>query len=115
VSVHQNGTASRDLEDRISAVMKMAEGKGYIKTGPTPTAVKLLPPIVHRPDHYNALSFSQLTTAITTVKASNAYRIAINALIFLTLTAARSGEVRKATWNQIDHREKEWTMPSQNT
>ena len=106
---------ARDLQDRISAVMKRAVGKGYIKSDPTPKAMALLPKIKHRPQHHKALPSSQIADAIRTVESSGAYQIAINALIFLTLTAARSGEVRKATWDQIDLIDKEWTIPGHNT
>ena len=107
---------AQDLEDRISAVMNRAEGKDYIKCNPTPRAVKLLGKLRHQTQHHNALSTSQLKDALKTIEASNdAYRIAVNALIFLTLTAARSGEVRKATWDQINRTKKEWTKPGHNT
>jgi integrase len=34
------------------------------------------------------------------------------ALLFLILTAARSGEVRGATWDEIDFRNRVWTIPA---
>ena len=106
---------ARKLADRISAVLDRAEGKGYIESNPTLRAVKRLGKVRHQTQHHNALTTSQLKDAIRTIEASNAYRIAVNALIFLTLTAARSGEVRKATWDQIDRTKKEWTKPDHNT
>ena len=106
---------ARKLQDRISAVMDRAEGKGYIESNPTLRAVKLLGKVRHQAQHHNALSTSQLKDALKTIEAPGPYRIAVNALIFLILTAARSGEVRKATWDQIDRPKKEWTMPGHNT
>ena len=106
---------ARDLQDRISAVMDRAEGKDYIKGNPTPRAVKLLGKRRHQPQHHKAPSTRHIAEAIETAETSGAYRIAINALKFLTLTAARSGEVRKATWDQIDRTKKEWTIPGHNT
>ena len=106
---------ARKLQDRINAVMDRAEGKNYIKSNPTSRAVKLLGKVRHQPQHHKAPSTSQIAEAIETAETSGAYRIAINALIFLTLTAARSGEVRKATWDQIDRPKKEWTIPGHNT
>ena len=32
---------------------------------------------------------------------------------FLVLTAARSGEVRLATWDEIDWAERKWTVPAE--
>ena len=106
---------ARKLQDRISAVMDRAEGKGYIECDQTLRAVKLLGKVRHQAQHHNAPSTRQIAEAIKTAETSGAYRIAINALKFLILTVARSGEVRKATWDQIDRPKKEWTIPGHNT
>jgi integrase len=38
--------------------------------------------------------------------------IAARAVEFLLLTAARSGEVREARWDEMDLAEKVWTIPA---
>ena len=106
---------AQDLVNRISAVMKWAIGNGFIDSDPTPKTVSYLPKIKHSAKHHKALPHGQVGDAIRIVEASGAYPRAVNALKFLTLTAARSGEVRKATWDQIDLLEAVWTIPDHNT
>ena len=74
-------------------------------------------PTHKRPQHMKALHHSQVgAAAIRTVEATDAHWATIAAFKFLTLTATRSGEVRNATWNEIDLSTKAvWTIPSEHT
>ena len=49
------------------------------------------------------------------VRESGAGQSAKKALTFLILTAARSGEVRGARWDEIDIRSRTWTIPGSRT
>ena len=51
--------------------------------------------------HRRALPHKDVATAIETVRASTSAQPEL-AFEFLVLTAARSGEVRRATWDEID-------------
>ena len=62
-----------------------------------------------------ALHHSQVGAAIRTVEATDAHWATIAAFKFLTLTATRSGEVRKARWHEINLSTAVWTIPSQHT
>ena len=49
------------------------------------------------------------------VRESHAYATTKLAFEFLVLTAARSGEVRLAQWDEIDLEAREWTVPPERT
>ena len=46
------------------------------------------------------------------MKASGAYRGTVLAFEFLVLTACRSGEVRQATWDEVDLEAETWAVPA---
>jgi len=61
--------------------------------------------------HRQALPHKEVAEAIETIQTSNAWPLVKLAFEFLVLTAARSGEVRKAVWTEIDRDEAVWTLP----
>ena len=63
--------------------------------------------------HYRALPHSEVAGAIAIIRASRAHWATIAAIEFLTLTAARSGEVRHARWPQVDIKSATWTVPAE--
>ena len=61
--------------------------------------------------HRLALPHKDVAAAIETVRASGSAQPAVKlAFEFLVLTAARSGEVRLATWDEIDAAGRLWTI-----
>ena len=68
-----------------------------------------------RPQHMKALHHSEVAAAVRAVEATDAHWATIAAFKFLTLTAARSGEVRRATWDEIELSTAIWTIPSEHT
>ena len=65
--------------------------------------------------HHRALPYGEVAQALATVKASNAWVGTKRAIEFLALTAARSGEVRLATWAEVDLEAGVWTVPGERT
>lgn len=63
--------------------------------------------------HHTALSREDLPQFLKTLTASNIHVTTKLALQFTILTAARSGETRGATWNEIDLEERMWTIPAE--
>ena len=61
--------------------------------------------------HRRALPHRNVATAIASVRASKATRAVELAFEFLVLTAARSGEVRGARWDEMDTKAHVWTIP----
>ena len=60
--------------------------------------------------HRQALPHREVAAAIETVRAGSAQPAVKLAFEFLVLTAARSGEVRLATWEEIDTAGAVWTI-----
>ncbi len=65
---------------------------------------------VAKQEHFAALPWSEIGAFMARLRTKPG--IAARALEFAILTAARSGEVRGARWDEIDHEGKAWTVPS---
>ena len=100
---------AKDVADRTGRVMKWAIAKGYCDSDPTKKALRGLGPVNTPKKHHKSIHHSLVGDALRTIAASDANPIAVLALKFLALTAVRSGEVRKATWDQIEG--DKWTIP----
>ena len=62
--------------------------------------------------HHPALPYNQVGWAIAQVRESTANLLTKLAFEFLVLTAARSGEVRKANWGEIRWDKRTWEIPA---
>ncbi len=109
-------TATR-VRSRIEAVLAWATVSGFRK-GDNPArwrgnldAVLAKPGKVKRVVHHAAMPIDALPDFATALRAQEG--IAPRALEFLILTAARSGEVRGATWQEIDLDAAVWIVPAQ--
>lgn len=69
------------------------------------------PSKVARPKHHKAPSLAEMPLFITCLRDQDS--MAARALEFAILTAARSGEVRHATWSELDLASKVWTIPAE--
>jgi integrase len=108
-------TASR-LRGRIEKVLSYCMQAGYRSEGLNPARWKdnldlLLGARskVAKPTHHRALPVGEIGAFMTRLREAEG--IAARALEFAILTAARSGEVRGATWAEIDLRTATWTIP----
>ena len=61
------------------------------------------------------MSYAELGAALARVGASSAGETVRAAITFLILTAVRSGDVRGATWDEIDLEAREWRIPGERT
>lgn len=50
--------------------------------------------------------------AVAKVRESNAHRSTVLTIEFLVLTATRAGEIRFATWSEVDVEAATWTVPA---
>lgn len=112
----KNETASR-LRGRIEAVLGWATVHGH-RTGDNPARwegylenVLAAPSRVQKVKHHPALPFNQITSFMAQLKPMEGY--GARALEFCILTAARSGEVRGATWSEIDLDSGVWIIPKE--
>lgn len=108
-------TASR-VRGRIEAVLDWAKARGR-REGENPARWrghldKLLPARrkMRRVEHHAALSYTELPAFMAALRKREA--IATRALEFAILTAARTGEVIGATWDEIDLGARLWTVPA---
>ena len=113
---HDKQVTARRVRQRIGAVMKWAVAMGLRPDNP---ASDVLGQALGRQravvQHMRALPHSKVAGAIEMVRKSHAYPATKLALEFLVLTAARSGEVRLAHWDEIDLEAREWTVPAERT
>jgi len=103
---------ARRVRQRITTVIDWSVAKGY-RDGPLAMAVidKALPKQRAKVKHHKALPYSELPEFMTALRARESMgRLALTAVI---LTAARSGEVRLATWGELDLDNALWTIPAE--
>lgn len=104
---------ARRLKQRIGLVMTWAIAEGYRADDPTNGIEKALPRAKREVRHRKALHHDEVAGCIAAVQASKASPSTKLALEFLILTAARSGEVRLASWGEMDRERQIWTVPPQ--
>jgi|SRR5882672_2599787 len=109
-------TASR-LRGRIEAVLAWATVSGY-RAGENPARWKanldhILPKTssVKTVEHHPALPWQQVPEFMVDLRRQSG--VGARALEFALLTAARSSEVRLATWKEIDVDAKVWAVPAE--
>ncbi len=109
-------TASR-LRGRIETILDFAKARDW-RSGENPAVWKghlslALPARskIAQVEHHPALAWPDMGTFMETLQLQEG--IGVRALRFAILTAARSGEVRKARWGEIDLAAATWTAPAQ--
>ena len=112
----KNETASR-LRGRIESILSWATTSG-LRTGENPARWKghlknLLATIKKKADgkHHPSLPWPQLPGFYKSLQQCEG--IAARALEFAILTACRSGDVRGATWGEIDFKRSVWVIPAE--
>jgi integrase len=107
-------TASR-LRGRIELVLDYAKASGW-RTGENPARwrghldhILPRPAKISKPQHHAALSYSELPSLMRRLRVQEG--MAALALRFLILTAARTGEILGATWEEVDLDSKTWKVP----
>jgi integrase len=102
---------ARRVHQRIVDVLVWAVAKQYRPDVPLLSSKALrLPRQVDAVVHHAAMAFDDVPAFLSVLRAREGLsRLALEALI---LTAARSGEVRGATWNEVDLERRLWTIPA---
>ena len=102
---------ARRVRQRIGSVLDWAHAKGFRTTeAPLRSVAKGLPRQPKQRGHFEALAFAGIPLMLTKIRE----RITVGrlALEYLILTAARSGEVRGATWAEINLEQQLWSIPA---
>lgn len=102
---------ARRVRQRIDAVMRHAVAHGLATTNPVDAAVDLLPKVKKQVDHHGAMPYADVPALMKTLGAMSPAAGTL-ALLFTILTAGRSGEVRGATWDEIDTTAAIWAVPA---
>jgi integrase len=109
--VKKSETAKR-LRQRLSTVFKYSVAQQWRNDDPANTAiVEALPNHKKKVMHRKSLSYNDIAGFLETISGSSAGVNTKLGLEFLILTAARSGEVRNAHWNEIEG--SMWTIPAE--
>jgi integrase len=102
---------ARRVRQRIGTVLDWAHAKGYRSAeAPMRSVSRGLPRQPKRDKHFAALPYEKLPAIMAELEAT--ISIGRLALRFAILTACRSGEVRGATWAEIDFTRRIWTIPA---
>ncbi|MDD5387891.1 MAG: tyrosine-type recombinase/integrase [Gallionellaceae bacterium] len=112
----KNETATR-LRGRIEKVLSWATTRGY-REGENPARWKdhldnllAAPSKIQKVEHHAALPYREMGAFMASLQAMDG--MGARALEFAILTAARSGEVRGATWSEIDLDSGMWIIPAE--
>lgn len=104
---------ARKVRHRIIQTLAFAKSHGW-RSEPVPTAKEISGGLASQPESkgFRAMPYKALPSffGAELAKEGSPARLA---LLFTILTAARSGEVRKATWGEIDFEEKLWRKPAE--
>ena len=110
---HDKPETARRVRQRLGAIMKWAVAMGYRPDNPAGDALgQALGRQGDVVTHMRALPHGEVAEAIQRVQASGASAAVKLAFELLVVTAARSGEVRLATWDEIDLDAATWTVPA---
>ena len=112
---HERTATARRVRQRISTVMEYAVALNYRDDNPCSRIGPVLGPQQDLVRHMPALPHRDAAAAVAKVRASKAIPAVKLAFEFLVLTAARSGEVRGARWEEMDTEAHLWTVPATRT
>ena len=102
---------ARRVRQRISAVMKWAIANNFRSGNPAREAIDAALPRTPRfRAHHRALHYTEVPAVIGAVRSSGSLPVTKLSLEFLVLTAARSGEVRLAAWEEMDPEARTWVI-----
>ncbi|WP_209427420.1 site-specific integrase [Pararhodobacter sp. SW119] len=109
--IEKHETARR-LKQRLSTIFDWAKGAGYYPhENPVNGVTKALPVVKRRAKHMRAMSWRELPSFIAKLKTRSG--VSANTLLFVILTATRSGEARGARWSEFDMGKRIWTIPAE--
>ena len=112
---HSRATTAKRLRQRIASVFAVAVAKGHRADNPADTVKAMLARQSNGTKAHRALANGDVAAALAKVRESQAHRVTVLGLEFLILTAARAGEVRFATWREVDIEAATWTVPAERT
>ncbi len=112
---HTKAETARKLKTRLGVVMRWSIAAGHRTDDPAgPALAAALPRHTAPARHLASLPHAEVAPALAKLDAlPRAWRPTVACLRFLAATAARSGEARFATWDEIDLEARTWTVPAE--
>jgi integrase len=102
---------ARRVRQRVGTVLDFAHGKGWREPFVMSAVNKALPKQPRKTGHFAAMRYADVPAFLGNLRdGSSMGRLALEALI---LTAARSGEIRGAKWDELDLKRAIWTVPAE--
>ena len=108
---NEHRETARRVKQRIAVVMDRAIAEGHRTANPVHAIGAALPKNGSARTHHKALPYGAVQGALATVRESGAWWATKAAFEFLTLTAARSNEVRGMRWCEVAG--DVWTVPGE--
>lgn len=103
---------ARRVRQRIGAVLDFAHSQGWRATeAPMRAVAKGLPRQPKQSGHFSAMPYAAVPAFIAKLRDAETSMGRL-ALLFTVFTAARSGEVRGATWRELDLDRAQWNIPA---
>jgi integrase len=102
---------ARKVRQRIGKVLNFAHGQGWRASESPTRSVTVGLPRQPKGSNYRAMPYADVPAFIASM-AEKVQTVGRQALLFQILTAARPGEVRAATWGQIDLAKRDWNRPA---
>jgi integrase len=105
---------ARRVRQRITSVLDFSHGQGWRATETPRNAINTLMKRIKQPRRgggFAAMPYADLPAFMGALRADSP-TVGRLALQFLVLTAARSGEVRGARWDEIDLDKAQWNIPA---
>ena len=109
---HTKPVMAKTVKQRIHTVLEWAIAMNLRTDNPSDRVGPVLGPQRNIVQHMRALPHREVAAALATVRTSGAPPAVTLAFEFLVLTAARSGEVRLAAWDEMDTADHVWTIPA---
>ena len=107
-------TAKR-VKHRMSRTFNWAKAQGLRADDPTAGIRAALPNTATLKKSHKTIPHAHVAQALETIRRSGAAPSTIRCFEFQVLTATRSGEVRLATWNEVDLKKRTWIIPAART
>ena len=109
---YEKPTTAKRVRQRIGRIMAWAVAKNYRTDNPARSEVTAaLPKQRAKKQHFASLHYKDVPATLSAIRESKAEQGVKLAFELLILTAARSGDVRGATWSEIDMVTATWTIP----
>ena len=116
LSLRRKADTVKRVGEVVKRVLDFAVDSGKLKFNPVIRLNKSVPVIATlQKGHFNAaLRRSDIKKVLDAINSVNSI-IVHNALKFIAYTFVRSGELRQATWDEIDFTDNLWIIPAEHT